>query len=386
MKCSLWLRSIRITIHTVSERESLSTSLLASVESSVSKTLEDIEGQARDLQDGQAIQVSVGPFSVFNSVTHINHNSGAAPNGNGPPEHQNPLPTSAEPSTLEAQQTSLVVNEDQYQHFRSCESNLDQESDSFDFGLLDIEGWQELSPSSLDYLQWTDLFTAGAYHESPCVPPGRSPTADESGWSPLQPFTVNSETMAMDPKPEGGSTFETPGWPILNLDSDIPSLLQHFDDNVVSQMGALPINEKSAWRILNYPSAVVTLAKLTAVSTLQHNITHACLSNFFAVVAVSSLHLSVNPEAAKTLNRPSEHWASMSDQIYEKAKYHLGVSLASESEGPGKAKYKDQLMAMAAILATAVSLRAHPWDYQRISNSAFCSSSPQTHLMLGDTS
>lgn len=371
----------------MSERDSLSTTLLASVESSVGEALEDIEDQARDLQDDQTIQVSVGPFGVFGIGTPINiRNASAVSNTDRPTEYQNPLPTPAGPKPLEAQRTSMIVAEDHGQEFRSSESNFVQEPASFDFSMVDFEGWQDLFSSSLAFLQWNDLFTADVFQESFSVPPGHSTTTDGSEWSPFQCFMADSRILAIAPETTFGSTLESPGWQQLGLDPDIPMLLQHFDDKVVNQMGALPINEKSAWRILNYPSAVVTLAKLTAAPDVKQNTTHACLSNFFAVVAVSAFHVAVNPGASPNLARQGNHWASLSDQMYKKAKHHIRESLASETEAPSKAKYKDQLMAIAAILATAVSTQAHPWHNQRTSNRSFCSSSPQTRLMLGGIS
>lgn len=335
----------------MSEREALSTSLLASVESSVNEVLEDLEGQVRALQDEQAIQVSVGPFGVFNSVTHISHNSGDVPNENGPTEDHDLSPVPVGACTRKIQRTSLMIDEDYPDpSFGNCAVNIEQDSAHDDFGLVDFEGWQDLFPGSLDCLQWTDLFTADAFQELPRVPPERIPAADQLEWPPLQTSGADSGAIATTLTTAPDSTPEALGWPVLNLDADIPLLLQHFDAKVVNQMGALPVNEKSAWRILNYPSAVVTHAKLTAVPIVKRDVTHAGLSNFFAVVAVSAFHLSVNPEASPNLERRSEHWVSLSNQMYESAKYHLGISLASESEGPGKAKYKDQLMAMAAIL------------------------------------
>jgi arginine metabolism regulation protein II len=144
-------------------------------------------------------------------------------------------------------------------------------------------------------------------------------------------------------------------WPKLDMDVDAPLLLKHFNDKVIDQMGSLPVNEKSPWRILNYPSAIMTFTQLAVLKIDRHTIKHACLSNFYALIAVSAFHLSLNPIHSPKTDGTDHHWASVSMATYEAAKYHLSVSLLTESKPPNKGKYKVQLMAIASILTTSVS-------------------------------
>lgn len=87
-------------------------------------------------------------------------------------------------------------------------------------------------------------------------------------------------------------------------------------------------------------------------------IKRANLANFFALIAVSALHMSLSPKIRT--NRPdasdkSYYWKALSERTYEAAKSFLRSSLLTECTSQSKAKYKDQLMAVGAILATAVS-------------------------------
>lgn len=205
--------------------------------------------------------------------------------------------------------------------------------------------------SSLDFMQWDDLFQ----------------------WD-VDDFGINSDqTVSLHPsvafhdQPSNGAKqaahvedVSDPYWPALDLVIEAPLLLRHFNDQVITQMGSLPINEKSAWRILNFPSAVFTLSQLTTLAVDRDNIRHANLANFFAIIAVSALHLSVSPVDTPGFAGKDQDWTLLSNRTYLAAKHHLNLSLGYECTPPGKAKYKDQLMAVGAILATAVCCRPQP--------------------------
>jgi arginine metabolism regulation protein II len=88
----------------------------------------------------------------------------------------------------------------------------------------------------------------------------------------------------------------------------------------------------------------------------KDQIKRANLATFYALIAVSAFHLSLNPITFPNFTRPGDHWKSVSSRTYEAAKQHLKLSLEKESQpGPHKAKYKEQLMGISAVLATAVS-------------------------------
>lgn len=181
--------------------------------------------------------------------------------------------------------------------------------------------------ASLDFLQWDDLFT---------------------GDLQLDDVQLTTESF-QNPSPPRGRPEE------VDLE-DAADLLKHFHEDVIQQMGSLPVKEKSGWRILNYNSALVTLGQLRLLEVPQDKIQQASLANLYAVIAVSSLHLSLNPAMSLNDSRPRTYWSLTSSRAYEMSKQCLKMSLKSESHGPNKAKYKEQLMATAAILANAVCL------------------------------
>ncbi|ENH75526.1 Arginine metabolism regulation protein II [Fusarium oxysporum f. sp. cubense race 1] len=212
----------------------------------------------------------------------------------------------------------------------------------------------DFSTTSLDFLHWGDLFTwdVSVLDNPPQLPYDNFDTLPMNLNWPNETNMGFSESLDMMP-------FETASddvaWPQLDLMMDAPLLLKHFNDDVISQMGSLPINEKSAWKTLHYPSAIMTLSELTMLDVDRDQIKRANLATFYALIAVSSFHLSLNSITFPSLARPGDHWKSLSSRTYEAAKQHLKVSLEKESQpGPHKAKYKEQLMGISAVLATAL--------------------------------
>lgn len=132
---------------------------------------------------------------------------------------------------------------------------------------------------------------------------------------------------------------------------DSQYLLRHFRDDVVPQFGPVPMNCKSPWETLNWSSAIQTHAELTWLQ--RTNVKHANQANFFALLGCSA-HM-----AAKMSRSSSELDPMRGMQILEyaskRAKRHMQESLRLETSGQGKAKYKDQLMAIFSLIALAVS-------------------------------
>ncbi|KAI8305953.1 hypothetical protein K4K59_011760 [Colletotrichum sp. SAR11_240] len=220
----------------------------------------------------------------------------------------------------------------------------------------------DLFSTSLDFLQWGDLFTWDT--EVPGLESGPLPMSTieshelanhQSGvWS-----TGNTEDVhghSGDAVANGtDADLEGMAWPEVDWVVDAPALLKHFNEEVINQMGSLPINEKSGWRILNVPSAILTLSHITMFGVDKKDIRHVSLANLYGLLAVSAFHLSLNPGAFPALSRPGDYWHFLSDRTYEAAKIHLKISLESETSrnSTSKAKYKEQLMAVGAVLASA---------------------------------
>lgn len=147
-----------------------------------------------------------------------------------------------------------------------------------------------------------------------------------------------------------GSSPTTATRPPIDLTSPtVQMLLRHFRDTVVTRMAAVPIGSKSPWEILNTSSAVQTLAEVTYLA--NDNVKHSKLSNLYGLLAISAHSLSCNPEDSAY---PADYWQQLSAQTGAQAKFHLQKSLQKETQGIGKAKYKDQLMMILAMAAYSV--------------------------------
>ncbi|KAL4887809.1 hypothetical protein BDV59DRAFT_211989 [Aspergillus ambiguus] len=132
--------------------------------------------------------------------------------------------------------------------------------------------------------------------------------------------------------------------------TDAPFLFKHFQDSVIPQMMAMPLGEKSPWKILNLPTAVVTYSDITFLGT--RNTSHARLANLYGLMACSAIHLTLKPFG--NLDKPVEYWRGIAEQTYQHAKDHMQTSLQCETREPKKAKYKDQLMAICGLIQFAV--------------------------------
>lgn len=132
---------------------------------------------------------------------------------------------------------------------------------------------------------------------------------------------------------------------------DATCLLRHFQDIVIPHIMAIPCRQKSPWKILNVPAAVVTYGDLTFLGT--ERISHARLANLYGLLACSAIHLVLSSSATPT--KPPEYWWQVANQAYQEAKDHMQTSLNSETQGVKRAKYKDQLMATCILIQYTVS-------------------------------
>lgn len=120
-------------------------------------------------------------------------------------------------------------------------------------------------------------------------------------------------------------------------------------------MMAMPLGEKSPWKILNVPAAVLTFSDITFLGA--QNISHARLANLYSILACSAFHLSLNPESVSTCS--VSHWKQVAEQAHRQGKEHMQMSLKNELHEPKKAKYKDQLMAICGM--TEFAVRSNPF-------------------------
>jgi len=229
-----------------------------------------------------------------------------------------------------------------------------------------------IPPAAGDFLQWGDLFDWGADHTLQGISLSQlgdgltsSHGWDWRIWDPIISAylpPLGDLVTAPSTSSEWAQNSLLTGQ--VDLVADGPLLLKHFDAQVIHQMSSLPLNEKSPWRIINLPAAIVTLSQLTLLATEKIN--HANLSNLYALLAIASYHLSLHCPAAWELVRPEGHWATVNRHTYATAKRHLEVSLEKETQGSKKAKYKEQLMALQAVLAISVSVNTETYGNREL--------------------
>ncbi len=313
----------------------MSTSLVTGIPSTVVSALDDIDEKSKSFEGQADDTFDIGPFGVFMPGPAPRNTPGQA---NSPPLL--PTPTSACAESRVSAPVIMggnLVESGSVDHLAVSRDLLDPS---------DVEGnideyLNDLLASPIDFLQWEDLF------------------AQATDLSFLDTPDVHDSFIPHSPKhlqlSASESPSEDPYWPLLDLTVEAPLLLRHFNDEVIDQMGSLPINEKSPWRTLGFPLALVTLSDLTVLNTNRNRIKHANLANFYALIAVSAFHLDLNSAAFPVPERPDNYWGVLSMRMYEAAKHHLHLSLETECAVPRKAKYKEQLISIGAILATAVS-------------------------------
>lgn len=318
----------------------MSNTLLREIPRTVSEALDEIDGSF-DPSDRIPANHAVGPFRVFDAGASSSYADQAA---------------TLEPPTSFTSTDFIGDVQGVTKHCPASPSRLDTQdlghADSYNIGTDWPDSFDDLLTSSLDSVQWGDLFQWD--FDMPKQDMNVQNMADDDHAQDKQHSGPQNsrleESQSLQQKREVCTTdaeSESSLWPQLDVVGQAPLLLKHYNEVVISQMGSLPVNKKSAWRILNFPSAVLTLSDLTTLAVDRCDIKHANLANFYAVISASALHLSLNPE-------DFQDWKNLSLFTYNAAKQHLRLSLEKECTLPQKAKYKDQLMAIGAILATAV--------------------------------
>ena len=214
-----------------------------------------------------------------------------------------------------------------------------------------------------DFLDWPDLFELD--FASPDFGPSGIGYALSEGNLQMEAAyrfdQVNCSQMAFplqerDQHPHDVLPPNNPSAPETSL-RDIPpadaqTLLKHFNDQVIAHFSSLPPGDKPHWNILNVRSALVTLANITYMQSSCTS--HAAMANLMALLAMSAHHLA--HKNALQHKRTASYWRKIGDLAIQQAKENLQHSLRNEVGGPNRAKYKDQVMAISALLAFAVRM------------------------------
>ena len=145
------------------------------------------------------------------------------------------------------------------------------------------------------------------------------------------------------------SQFSIPqALPLLPLENPIPRnawiLLSHYKDHVVRLLSPRQYY-KSPWQILHLPSALTTLAQLTIGETVNH----ARSALFYALLTISAFSVE-----GLRCGSGGNYWKSIGEDFRRRSQRHLKCSLQYEVMGSQKAKYKEILMAMLAMVTVSV--------------------------------
>ncbi|PYH44077.1 Zn(II)2Cys6 transcription factor [Aspergillus saccharolyticus JOP 1030-1] len=317
----------------LSMSDALSADLLAG---SIDASLAEIDLRTRDSERGAERSLVVRPFSVLDLSDKMHQDIAAQP-AVSPDKAIVSSPRGAAPPV----ETSLVVS-----------PSLAQESIA----------------SMNDLLQWSDLFSMDLQ-----MPDSMMSTAFDTGdalfLEPDAQAAVNGGAIGMtDSTLDANTAQEIHSTVMPQISADLGSepadvlvhahfLLRHFQDHVISRMSAIPLQQKSPWKILNVPSAVVTYSDLTFLSA--QNISHARLANLYCLLACAAHHLSVDPSTT-TSDDSRATWHPIAEHAYRLAREHMQTSLRNEIQ-PKVAKYKDQLMAICALTEYAI-ISGQPQD------------------------
>lgn len=307
------------------------------VSGSIDASLAEVDLRSRDPDRSLEGDIVIGPFAVldFNNAPAPQAQQQHPPQPTEPPPHvslaDEPVPGASVPAVLSTD--GIMPEEMPNPSPVSIMSSLSQ---------MD------------DFLHWSDLLSfspdqAGLVtHPTLSVPNDFSfELGNETGL--LQGLSNGHEDpIRMLSPPQTSTELVSTTTDVLK---DAQFLLKHFQDVVIPQIMAIPFGQKSPWKILNLSAAVVAFGDTTFLGT--EGVSHARLANLYGLLACSAIELALKPPSE--LVESTEHWHHVANQTYQQAKDHIQISLQHETSGPGKAKYKDQLMAANILTQYAVS-------------------------------
>ncbi|CAG7935792.1 unnamed protein product [Penicillium salamii] len=320
-------RGTRRHLYTEQSRLSMSTALGSDlVSGSIDASLAEVDLRLRDPDRAPDGDIVIGPFAVLD------------------------FSCSAPKKELELEELEELEPE-----VDLIDPNLTTTIDAPD--TVAPEDVQNPSPSSIldslshidDFLHWSDLLsfspdqTGFTSNSALTIPNDLSfDMSHEMGLLPIDSNHNDDMLNILTPQ----DTLAEPGNTEIDALKDAPCLLKHFQDIVIPHIMAIPCRQKSPWKILNVPAAVVTYSDTTFLGT--EKITHARMANLYGLLACSAIHLVLNPSASSS--KPPEYWWQVASHAYQEAKDHMQTSLNTETQGLKKAKYKDQLMAACILI------------------------------------
>lgn len=314
--------------------------------SSVDASLAQIDARTREKDGNSQPEIVMGPFRVLNLAespeapqTSIREpwSTAAAENDTNLEDIMDMQATSSTFSTL----------------FNFDDSGQLQWADLFELDLDNVLSTSEMTGGSgprMDFFDTYDGLKAGqalsemnlGLNELPC-----GASSEERGLLPRisQPRPLNQEvSLRLDP----------------DMLPDAHYLLKHFQDQLAAHMAPIPRKGRFLWEKLNLPAAVQTLAEMTYLD--RNDIKHANAANLFSLFSCAAYHLATNPPVPPS--RPRRYWEDFVSMYSTRAKSSLEKSFKTEFSGPGKAKYKAQLMAVLSTLTYSVRLSSKMFKTQ----------------------
>jgi arginine metabolism regulation protein II len=307
----------------------MSISLVANLGSnSVDESLAEIDAKTKDVAILTSPHLSIGPFGVLDLNAMAREEESCDFNQS----------TEGVDSVSEIQATPSSSG--LFDPILDVGDTL-QWADLFELDFENILMTQEVADGSGAPKSTTDMFTSIFNDDQFAQQADSSPPNDLEGQSPAQNCGSGMEPEYSPVILSGVSSVQ-----------EARNLLKHFQDCLVPQMSFTLASSKSPWRTLNLVEAVHTLAEMSYLGT--GNVMHASAANLYALLGCAAYHLSANPtiQSGETI----EYWGNVFSRCTEKAKIHMQISLRHELKGARKAKYKDQLMAILSMLASAVSI------------------------------
>ncbi|OQE42075.1 hypothetical protein PENCOP_c004G05982 [Penicillium coprophilum] len=321
--CLVGLAAIFIQVHGPGKKSRLSMSTALGsdlVLGSIDASLAEVDSRLRDPERSLNSDIVIGPFAVLDFS-----------------------------SALQSSEQRLV---------REIEPNKSDNPAVEASETIAPEKLQEPSPSPIfdslshidDFLHWSDLLSFGLDQKDLATNGALSMPNDllfdmsqEMGLLPVD--SNHSDDLLQSFTTQQATPAELTSGDIDAL-KDAPALLRHFQDVVIPHIMAIPCRQKSPWKILNVPAAVVTYSDSTFLGT--ETVSQAKLANLYGLLACSAVHLVLNPST--TSPNPPEYWWKIANHAYLQARDHMQASLRSETQGLKKAKYKDQLMAVCILI------------------------------------
>lgn len=310
------------------------------ISGSIDASLAEVDLRSRDPERALDSDIVIGPFAVLDFTPSVPRLQQTPPQENGTIESPRAAPAP------EVDQVDPVLPD------VSCEI-----PDPSPSSILDSLSHMD------DFLHWSDLLSFSPDQAGLATHPSLSMPNDI-------PFDLGNDVGLLPPVPglqDDTLRIPTPQQTPMDLTStkdvlkDAQFLLKHFQDAVIPEITAIPSGQKSPWKILSLPAAVVAFGDTTFLGA--DGVSHARLSNLYGLLACSALDLAL--KSSPGMLQPTEHWFQVASQAYQQAKDHMQTSLQHETAGPQKAKYKDQLMAANILTQYAVGFPSSASSAQR---------------------